>query len=351
MTTPTTLLTRIANFTGRHEDVAVEALGHILSQSKEARRALTGTLQESGCAGCTITRVKTQESVENGSVPDLTCYDERNLVAALIEAKFTAELTPRQPNSYLKALDETDCAALLFVAPEYRLEALWPEIVDRSKIEFYVDTVREVGSLRIARLPGSTDRYLMLTSWQHLLGAIDGEHCTDQTRNDIGQLQDLVERMEKSKFLPWQPDDMSSDVPTKLRSLRQVVDGAVERAKSHGHWLSEQNDRGNEDVEYGRYLWLNGVGIWFGVEFSRWAEHGYSPLWLELKAEYLPDDERVFIRINSQTVLCLEDSGYYYFPIALPTSTDLSGVITAVVEQLNAIARQINDETELYEQV
>ncbi len=328
MTTPTTLLTRIANFTGRHEDVAVEALGHILSQSKDARLALSSILQESGCGERTITKVRTQESVENGSVPDLTCYDERNSVAVLIEAKFAAELTHNQPNSYLKALDETDCATLLFVAPEYRLEALWPEIVDRSKIEFCVDPVRNVGSLRIARLPGTTDRYLMLTSWQHLLGAIGDERCNDQTRNDIGQLQDLVERMERSKFLPWQPYDMSSDVPMKLRSLRQVVDGAVERAKNHGHWLGEQQNRGNDGVEYGKYLWLNGVGVWFGVEFGRWAEHGYSPLWLELKEEYLPDDQRVFIRINSQTVPCLEDSGYYYFPIALPTNTDLSGVIT-----------------------
>lgn len=329
----------------------MEALGHVLSQSKEARRALSAALQEGGCGECTITRVKTQESIENGSVPDLTCYNERNSIAALIEAKFAAELTENQPNSYLKALNESDCAALLFVAPEHRIEELWPKILDRSRMEFCVNPVAEVGSWRTAKLPGPTDRYLMLTSWQHLIDVIDKEHCNDPIRNDIGQLTHLVEQMEKSKFLPWQPDDSSSDVPTKLRSLRHVVDGAIERAKNHGQWLSEQNNRRNNDVEYGKYLLLNDVGVWFGVDFSCWAEYGYSPLWLELEEEHLPDDEHVFIQINSQTVPYREDSGYYYFPIDIPINTDLSDVITSVVEQLNGIARLIDNETESYEQV
>ena len=128
----TTLFAHIApRLTNRIEDVAVEALGYILSQSEAAREALEETLRLGGAQVCSIARVQTQVTGEKGERPDLIGFDDIWVKQVLIEAKFWAPLTKNQPNQYLKQLlgDRQDGpAALLFVAPKARLESLWPEL-------------------------------------------------------------------------------------------------------------------------------------------------------------------------------------------------------------------------------
>ena len=122
----TTLFAHIApRLTNRIEDVAVEALGYILSNSPAARRALAETLKIGDIEFGPIDRVETWETGSEGEIPDLVCFDDKGEKQVLIEAKFWADLTKNQPNQYLKQLleDRQDGpAALLFVAPKARLE-------------------------------------------------------------------------------------------------------------------------------------------------------------------------------------------------------------------------------------
>ena len=117
------------------ENIAVEALGHILSTSPAAVRALEDVLQTGGAEVGEIAWVKTQASGEAGTRPDLAGFDQHNKERVLIEAKFWAGLTDNQPIAYLERLPENQESALLFVAPAPRASStLWARNVQASKV-------------------------------------------------------------------------------------------------------------------------------------------------------------------------------------------------------------------------
>ena len=88
------------------EDIAVEALAHILSESKSARAAIQSVLRDGGSQGISISRFRTQVTGESGERPDLSGFDEIERECLLIEAKFWAGLTSAQPVEYLKRLSD-----------------------------------------------------------------------------------------------------------------------------------------------------------------------------------------------------------------------------------------------------
>ena len=351
MTTNTSLFAQILPmFTSQTERVATEALRHILQQSESARDALEQMLRTAGVEVESLTQFRTEATGDEGERVDLVCYDEHGTERVLIEAKFWAGLTDNQPNTYLDRMNANVPSVLLFVAPETRLERLWPEIRRRTKAKHSTVAGFSVGDARAVKLTGRNN-FMMLTSWTHVLDTMS-KRCNAQIGCDIAQLKGLAESMEKDRFLPWLPSDKSPDVPRKLRSLRRVIDGSVERATDHGRWLREQEARASSGVEYGRYVYLSEVGVWFGVDFDTWIEHGQSPLWVHLNEEHLPNGKKDLNRsVNSNEVERHKAFGnFLYFPIVLPDNTDMTGVIGSVVAQLNRIARLIDETQPAYEQ-
>ena len=70
METGNTLLAHLSSkFTGRTEDIAVEALGHILSSSEAARKGLVDVLSGGGVTVDGISSVVTQSTGEEGGRP------------------------------------------------------------------------------------------------------------------------------------------------------------------------------------------------------------------------------------------------------------------------------------------
>ena len=126
------LLAKLAPMFGSQtENLAVEALGHILSGSEPARRALSLLLQSGGADVGHIAQVRTQATGDDGARPDLVGSDQDDKERVLIEAKFWAPLTGNQPAGYLRRLAEPRArkpCALLFVAPEMRMGSLWAEL-------------------------------------------------------------------------------------------------------------------------------------------------------------------------------------------------------------------------------
>ena len=114
-----TLLARLAPMFGpQTENLAVEALGHILSGSEAARSALSELLLASGAGVGQIAQVRTQDAGKDGARPDLVGSDQDGEDRVLIEAKFWAGLTANQPGGYLKRLESApQPSVLLFVAP------------------------------------------------------------------------------------------------------------------------------------------------------------------------------------------------------------------------------------------
>ena len=121
-----TLLAKLTPKFGPHpENIAVESLGHILSTSPAAVRTLEDVLRTGGTEVGEIAKVKTQASGEGGTRPDLAGFDQHCKDRVLIEAKFWAGLTDKQPVAYLKRLSQNQASALLFVAPAKRLSSAW----------------------------------------------------------------------------------------------------------------------------------------------------------------------------------------------------------------------------------
>ena len=105
-------------FTTQNENIAVEALGYILHKSSASREALDDVVRTGVRNVNPVAKVRTQASGQHGTRPDLVGVDEDKVERVLIEAKFWADLTPRQPVAYLDRLPSDGAAVLLFVAPD-----------------------------------------------------------------------------------------------------------------------------------------------------------------------------------------------------------------------------------------
>ena len=228
----TTLFAHIARtHTDKVENVAVRALGHILSQSEAAREALAETLQLGGTEVGLLCKVQTQATGEKGEIPDLSVKADDGTEPVLIEAKFDAPLTPNQPNMYLKRLPRCRPAALLFVAPSARLETLWPVLRKRAERKFDLAVSSEFGELRSASI-ACGERRLMLTTWAALLDRMEtraskaGETATEA---DIKQLRGLTDQMDVEAFRPWRSEDLGPEFAKRMLNLITLVDDATNR--------------------------------------------------------------------------------------------------------------------------
>ena len=71
----------------------------------------------------------------------------------------------------------------------------------------------------------------MVVDWATLLGAMAQRALSAGdvvTAHDIDQLRGLAAREdEEAAFLPLRPEEMNPEIPRRIRSWRQVVDGVV----------------------------------------------------------------------------------------------------------------------------
>lgn len=342
-----TLLAHLAlKLAHQPENIAVEALGHILSTSPAAVRALEDVLQTGGAEVGKIASVKTQASGEGGTRPDLAGFDQHNKERVLIEAKFWAGLTDKQPVAYLKRLRQNQASALLFVAPAKRFESLWNELhrrVKEAKIELVLG--HEETNLRSATVGG--ERRLMLISWATLLDRMVSRASTageSHTEYDIQQLRGLAEQMDEDAFLPLRPEELGPEFPRRLKSLWRLVDDVIECLEQRD--LAEKKSQINNRGEYGRSLKLSRTGAeaWFGLDCNRWGAQN-TPLWL-----YLYSCEKPLSKIRDnlgQPSLqdppeFIEGDNALVIPIYLPVGVEYDVVRNAVVERIGEIGMQIN---------
>lgn len=347
-----TLLAHLAwKLSERHEDIAVEALGFIL-KSEATRNTLRQVLRDGGADVGPIARVATQVGGEGGTRPDLVGSDQRGGERVLIEAKFWAGLTHNQPDSYLQRLESG--RALLFVAPESRVEALWIELCQRAGVDV-PDQPDHTARVKSASTDGR--KRLMLTSWAHLLERL--ELAGDELANfAIRQLRGLAARVDESSFPPLRPDDLEPKIARRLLGLRKLVDDATPRGRKAGFISTIGLRVTPKATGYGRYVNLEGVGAWFGLDFERWARGSYptTPLWLLLEdwaEKGLPEVRTVMQRwIQGTRARCFDEGDRVAVPIDLPNGVEYETVLSSVVEQLASVANELRrgSETEQVEE-
>ena len=353
-TTRRTLLAQLAPMFGpQTENLAVEALGHILSGSEAARSTLSELLQAGGAEVGQVAQVRTQVAGEGGARPDLVGSDQNGEDRVLIEAKFWAGLTANQPGAYLKQLElAPQPSALLFVAPARRLDSLWPELcrLSESATDVALDSDAEV--LRSARIGAGP--YLMITSWRSLLGRMTAKvsgAADSHTETDIRQLQGLAEQQDKEAFLPLRREELGPQLPRRVIDLTGIVDDAVGRVRKT-EWVSTTGAKMvGTAASYGIWLTLpraervyGKFGSYFGVSYGHWARHRDTPLWLWLW-HTPPDLRRRLEQLRDRNRIELVGTGKkLHIPIELPVEKERGAVIDAVADRLLAIARLITPE-------
>lgn len=347
----TSLLAKLAPmFSGQTENVAVEALGHILAGSQPARDALSDVLRSGGAEVGTIAEVRTQVIGEDGARPDLVAFDEDGSEHVLIEAKFWAGLTENQPVTYLQRLPEWRTSALLFVAPHARRESLWAELKRRIKksdlgISFKVEK-RHDGFLSAS--VGGT-RWVILVSWMNLLDrmatAVSGAGDS-QTAADIVQLRSLAVQEDATAFMPLKVEELGPDVPRRLMGLRTLVDHATQRLRESGLVSTKGLNATPQKTGYIQYIRLVGAQAAFGVDYHKWAKLRDTPLWLILGSEKSPKPlEEIWEKLDS-FLRCdppelFKMGNRAAMPIELPLGLEQDDVLDAIVRRLEDVAHQI----------
>ena len=348
----TSLLAKISPMlTVRTEDVAVEALGHILSGSEPARGALSAVLRTGGADVGTIAEVQTQVSGKDRARPDLAASDENGSKRVLIEAKFWAGLTDNQPLTYLQRLPEQKTSALLFVAPHARRESLWAELERRIKesdldIPFTIEKKSEgLPSARVGR-----KCWLILISWTGLLDRMAAAVSAAedyQIGADIAQLRGLAAQEDTTAFMPLKADELGPDIPRRLIGLRDLVDSATSRLRANGLVSTKGLNRTSLRTRYVRYIKFAGAGAAFAIDYDKWAKHRDTPLWLifyerrnskplkevwENLDSFRRCDPPELFKLGEETVM----------PIELPLGVEQDAVLDAIVDRLTKIARLID---------
>ena len=283
----------IPRITNQVEDAATDALGYILNRSPESREALTDLLREGGFDMPPIARVATQVE-EDGLRPDMEGYDENGVKRLVVESKFWAPLLSGQASEYLKMFDTDGETALLFIAPESRLETLWAEVVRQIGYESPDTTLgpeTTANGWRNAMVKcverQCVQRRLALVSWDRLLTDMAERAAADDGAvADIRQLRGLTRSRAGVSFPPIRAEELSPEFARRAVGYTRLVDDVVTRGIAQG-WMSTENLKATpRRYGYGRYFWLVSEEtdewecFWFGVNHVRWARRGDTPLWM-----------------------------------------------------------------------
>ena len=267
-----TLLANLAwRFPGNREDIATEALKHILEKSDASMDALNDIVRSGVKDVKAICSVATQvTSYRDGSRPDLIGKDEEERERVIVEVKFDAVLTRNQPNTYIERLPHDGPAVLLFLVPEDRVQILWPELIGRAEQN---TVLHDVHSERKCFRLGDTERHLMVVSWTGLLDSMAARSWDAEEPASIGgeirQLRTLSKYASAGTFQPIRQGKELGDDPDALRNqLKMLIDDATNRAVEQG-WASKKGLRATpRTYGYGRYVRLNQGVIWFGINWE-----------------------------------------------------------------------------------
>ncbi len=341
----TVLAYLVPRLTNQVEDAATDVLAHILNRSPECRNALRRMLeQEVGFTLAPIVSVATQVTFEDGTRPDMAGYDRDGAMRLLVESKFWAALREGQPR-YIGQFDHSDSAALLFIAPEARIETLWVEILRQFGAEEGLELEQRSSSqdLRSAKVLGGgcdAERGVILTSWRRLLdGLAAATHGNGVVAADVLQLRGLAVRQDKTAFLPVHTEDLGPEFGRRLASYCQLTDDLIGRGTGE-KWMSIGGlQTTSQRWGYGRYFrfadpngW-NSDPLWLGINHEQWSSTGDTPLWLRCE----------WRQSNASAAAIAEQLGTRYsdrwIPIHLLKRVEYQAVLDDASETLKSIVR------------
>lgn len=276
------------------ENAATAALGYILRSSAAARTGLSNVLSAAGVVDLAADlRFENQASDGKGSIPDLIGRDNEAQEVLIVEAKFWASFTDRQPSRYLARLPRDRFGALVVLSPAARFPTLWPMILQDccgGDAAFGDESV--AGETMIARL--DERRAIVLVSWRALLASM---HATSvaaddhDTARDVGQLQVLCARMDGTAFIPLAIPDLSDAIGRRIWELSGLIGDLITMGKNEGLWSLKGSKYSGGQGYCGQLVEVG--GRWYGLYFAAWfwMTFGQTPLWFTA-CDYYPANFR-----------------------------------------------------------
>lgn len=334
-----TLLAHLAGrFPGNQEDIATEALAHILVKSAASLEAFNDVVQSGVRDVKPIKAVRTQV-LEGNSIPDMVGFDDERKERVIVEVKFWAGLTDNQPNAYLNRLPDDGPAVLMFLAPDDRIKSLWPDLRGRVERQHALSIVE---SERKCFLIGDTRRHLMLVSWTGLLDSMAARSGDAEEPAGIGaeirQLRGLARYAGTGVFKPISRDEqVGEDSEQRKRDFERLIEGAAWRGVEQG-WASRKGSRVSRySGEYGRYIYLSGLAwVWFGVQLKRLESTGESPLWVRFVDDLSKIDmDKVRVQLGAS------NNWANWAPVNLKREVEYSEALNSVVDSLRHISEVV----------
>ena len=338
------LLAHVARgFASGTENAATEALAHILNRSANAREGLDDLIRSGVENVGAIVKVRTQAVGSRGTIPDLVGVDEDGEERVLVEVKFWADLTPGQPNDYLKRLPGDKPAVLLFLVPDERIRRLWPVLRKRLAGARLSDLDSERKCVRV----DAGQRHMMVSGWTGLLDCMAtrardaGEHDIEA---DVRQLRGLAEYAHAPQGDSGEPGGPGPEASAVERHLRRIIDAATDRGVGAG-WLDRRGlNRTRRWYGYGRFVRFSGSGAspWFGINRDLYKRNGETLLWLQFGR---PARKRGWVNqvqfdaLRRECGLREEDG---WVPLVPKEDEEFSEVLEGVLVQLARISEVID---------
>jgi len=278
------LFAHLALTFGSHpENLATEALGYILRTSPGARAGVADLLRDVGCSVPDELRWVNQVGGEDGARPDLVGLDGGGKQAVLMEAKFWAGLTDKQPLVYLERVSPG--GALVVVGPAGRSTLLWAELRKRLVEARKAMEERPISS-HAANVGVVDGKLMVLVSWRALMAAAliraegDGEAAIAA---DIAQLQGLCDRMDSEAFIPVTGEELTDHRFRRIVEFCDIVDTVTGRLVEDGLASTKGFKATSGKGHYLRYMRLNGVvGASLLCDVRKWMKFGSTPMWLTI---------------------------------------------------------------------
>ncbi len=340
-----TLFGHLATRFAQHpENLATEALLYLLDRSSVARAALRRFIAQADVTLPDSLLYRTQAAGDEGAIPDLVGLDDVGREILLLEAKFWAGLTDRQPVEYLNRLPSAVPGLLLFVAPARRFATLWPELVSRCKqAGVPIEAPKESGSGLLVVKVG-TRKTLALASWSSLLGsllvALESEGET-AAASDARQLIGLCERMDNESFLPLRSEELASSHGRRILDFCQLVDDVTDLAVESGLASIEKLRASGSRGWYGRYMRLAGCGCLLLFSAQNWSHERETPVWLEVSDanwKFSPVVKKALTELALETPprLIHRDESLLV-PFTLPIGVERDQAVQSLLTQLRRV--------------
>lgn len=341
--TDNTLLAHVAKRFGTgQEDLATEALNYILGRSSVARAAFIRWLHPTGISPDASLTFRTQVVGSDGERPDLIGTNGSGEEELIIESKFWATLTDKQPLAYLTRLAENNGKVLLFIVPEKRIKLVWHQLLLRlqsAEIQFTMD-VRGSDTFPVARLEGN--RVLAAGTWNsvlsHLLMAVEDAGESRIVSDDIRQLQGLCRKLDHRAFQPLRTEELSPEIAKRITQYEGLIRDVIKHLVAIG-LVRDLKRKGLGTVSYGFHMTFAGLAnsrlaftVWL------WSRHAATPLWLTLP----PPAGRYLAHLKDEQPLkvVLEGEGAHV-PLYLPVGVEREQIVQDLVDQMKHVAALI----------